>query len=68
MPLLRPPYPGWSQVSGAQGEGLVGSQAGACRAWGGLTGGGELAPPGEKGKAETVSGLNCNISWGKVEL
>lgn len=26
------PYPAWSQVSGAHGEGPVGSQAGACRA------------------------------------
>lgn len=32
--LLLRPYPGWSQVSGAQEEGRVGSQAGACRAWG----------------------------------
>lgn len=59
--LLLRPYPGWSQVSGAQGEGLVGSQAGACRAWGEPTGGGELAPPGEKGRAEAASGLGTAV-------
>lgn len=56
-------------MSGAQGEGPVGSQAGACRAWGEPTGGGELAPPGEKGRAEAASGpRTAAFHQGKVKL
>lgn len=49
----------------------MGSQAGACRAWvgGEPTGGGELAPPGEKGRAEAASGLRtAAFRQGKVKL
>lgn len=39
------------------GEGPVGSQAGACGAWGQQAGGGELAPPPEEGRGEAASDL-----------
>lgn len=47
---LQGPHPDWSQKSlELGGEGPVGSQAGACGAWGEWAGGGELAPPWEEG-------------------
>lgn len=35
----------------------MGSQAGACGAWGQQAGGGELAPPREEGRGEAASDL-----------
>lgn len=46
-PRLEPGVCSW-------GEGRVGSQAGACGAWGQRAGGGELAPPREEGRREAA--------------
>lgn len=69
FPLLRP-YPGWSQVSEAKWEGLVGSQAGACQALGGTDWGRGAGSTWGEGKARQsrVSELQHLISWGKVGL
>lgn len=57
FPLLEP-HPGWSQVSRAGGEGLVGSQAGAGGARGNELGEGSwlhLGKRGEERRGERLS-------------
>lgn len=66
--LLLRPYPGWSQVSGAQGEGPVGSQAGACRAWGDQRGRGAGSTWGGGKSWGSLRSKNHSVSSGEGEI